>query len=140
MHASANATNLAMFVDYSCVFGISSYSSLKPGGLYITYDKNVSAMTIGSKNGRTYWFLYKRLGKTYVGTDIPRYTKMDAEKTIAELSGYQLAEGVTVADLWRTQIMYTQVPLEEALYEKWAWGRIAMVGDAAHKVCSRLFS
>lgn len=67
-------------------------------------------------------------------TELPRYTKKDAEIFADTIKHYTLTPELTFADLWRNRTTYTLVPTEEAQLKRWSWGRIACVGDCVHKM------
>lgn len=58
----------------------------------------------------------------------------DAEKLAMANASQPCNERLTMGDLWKNRICYTLVPLEEGLFDKWSWGRIALVGDNTHKM------
>mgnify|MGYP004508120187 CR=1 FL=1 len=67
-------------------------------------------------------------------TELPRYTKKDAEAFAEDIESYTLTPELTFGDLWRNRSTYTLVPTEEAQLKRWSWGRIACVGDCVHKM------
>ena len=67
-------------------------------------------------------------------TELPRYTKKDAEAFANNIQDYTITPQLTFGDIWRNQTTYTLVPLEEAQLKRWSWGRIACVGDCIHKM------
>lgn len=126
-----------MTAEFNCLFGISDpVDGLNEGEVDTTFDKGRNILTITGKNGRVYWFYHEKLDKLYhVGAkDFPRYSKTDAENLALKNAWRQVNETVTLGDLWDKRVSYTLVPLEEALFETWSWGRIATVGDNAHKM------
>lgn len=126
-----------MTAEFSCLFGISTgVTGIIPGDVDITYDTGRSFLMITGKDGRVYWFFFQKLDKkyTYGAEDYPRYSKEDAEKVAAE-NAWRSCQGViTFGDLWEKRLSYTLVPMEEALFDTWSWGRIATLGDSAHKM------
>lgn len=129
---------LKMTAEYRCLFGISDpVPGLEsPGFCDLCYDKAKSFLVITGKDKRIYWFYFEKLDKVYKHSepDFPRYTRADAEKVAADNLDRKFHETLTLGDLWKTKITCTLVPMEEALFNKWSWGRIATIGDCAHKM------
>ena len=126
-----------MTAEFNCLFGISNpVDGLSEGDVDTTFDKGRNMLTITGKHGRVYWFYHEKLDKLYqVGNkDFPRYSKADAENLALKNAWRHVSETVTLGDLWEKRVSYTLVPLEEALFNTWTWGRIATVGDNAHKM------
>ena len=126
-----------MTAEFNCLFGISDpVDGLNEGDVDTTFDKGRNVLTITGKHGRVYWFYHEKLDKLYhVGDkDFPRYSKADAENLARKNAWRHVNETVTLGDLWEKRVSYTLVPLEEALFDTWSWGRIATVGDNAHKM------
>ena len=93
-------------------------------------------MTIVGKGGRVYWFLYRRLSRTFKLGEIPRFSSSDADKLAAEHADLAILPkgAVTVGDLYKNKTSSTLVSIEEAAYEHWSWGRMVCLGDSAHKM------
>lgn len=126
-----------MNAEYSCLFGISTgVSGVTPGDVDTTFDVRRSFLVIAGKDGRVFWFFFQKLDKvyTYGSENYPKYSKADAEKTAEENAWRQCHGTLTLGDLWAKRFSYTLVPMEEALQTKWSWGRMATVGDSAHKM------
>ncbi|KAM3537522.1 hypothetical protein ARSEF1564_009554 [Beauveria bassiana] len=126
-----------MTADFNCLFGISNpIDGLTEGDVDTVFDKGRSSLVITGKGGRVYWFYHEKLDKTYfAGTnDFPRYSKEDAANFVVRNADRRVNESVTLIQLWQACVSYSLVPLEEALFEKWSWRRIATVGDNAHKM------
>ncbi|KAM3512971.1 hypothetical protein MY11210_003371 [Beauveria gryllotalpidicola] len=128
---------LEMTADFNCLFGISDpVDGLTEGEVDTVFDKGRSSLTITGKGGRVYWFYHEKLKKTYSAgaKDFPRYSKTDAQKFALRNAERHVNGTVTLGQLWQARISYALVPLEEALFDKWSWRRIATVGDNAHKM------
>lgn len=126
-----------MTAEFSCLFGISTdIEGLNEGDVHTTYGVGLSFLVIGGKDGRAYWFFFQKLDKAYkYGTDdYPRYSKEDAERLAVENAWRPCHESLTLGDLWEKRLSFTLVPMEEALYDHWFWGRMATIGDNAHKM------
>lgn len=126
-----------MTAEYICLFGISNpLEGLKEGDVDNMYDKGHSMLVITGKDGRIFWFYFERLSKpVHFHTDsFPRYTPKDAEDLAAKHGWRPWHDKYKLKDLWNNRITYTLVAMEEALFENWYWGRIATMGDNAHKM------
>ncbi|KXT09203.1 hypothetical protein AC579_3514 [Pseudocercospora musae] len=124
--------------EFTCLFGISHHVSGfdQEGKAWQTYDKGNSFLLISGKDCRLYWFYFQKMDKVYKVSDpdFPKFTKKDAEDVAEQTKHRQCHETATFGDVWEKRISYTLVPMEEALFEKWSWGRIATIGDNAHKM------
>ncbi|KAF2208233.1 hypothetical protein CERZMDRAFT_114748 [Cercospora zeae-maydis SCOH1-5] len=127
-----------MTAEYMCLFGISTHVTgmENPGWADLTYDKGKAFLVITGKDKRVFWFYFEKMSKVHRHTDptFPKFTREDAERVARENAWRMVKENVSLGDLWEKRVSYTLVPMEEALFEKWAWGRIATIGDCAHKM------
>lgn len=88
----------------------------------------------GGPAGRVYWFYFYKYPKTLYGSEIPRYTKEDEAKLIAQRGNDDLIPGLKFSELCEKKISSTLTPLIEYVYKHWHFHRIITIGDAAHKV------
>ncbi|KAM3421234.1 hypothetical protein BST61_g1640 [Cercospora zeina] len=127
-----------MTAEYMCLFGISTYvpGVENPGWADLTYDKGRAFLVLTGKEKRVFWFYFEKMDKVHRYTDptFPKFTKEDAERVAMENAWRMVKENVSFGDLWEKRVSYTLVPMEEALFDKWAWGRMATIGDCAHKM------
>lgn len=124
-----------MTAEYQCLFGISTgVEGLIPGKAELTYGKDHSFLVFCSKNGRTFWFYFSKLDKTYRVPDIPRFTKQDAEDQMRRYAHAPVTKTLSFGDITKNRVTYTLVPLEEAFFKTWTWGRFVILGDSVHKV------
>ncbi|KAF2621246.1 FAD binding domain-containing protein [Macroventuria anomochaeta] len=124
----------SLFAEYQCLFGISTQTKgVVDGEVTVNYDEDFSTMIIGGKQ-KVFWFMFKKMDKICTSTELPRYTKKDAEVFADNIEYYTLTPELTFGDLWRNRTTYTLVPTEEAQLKRWSWGRIACVGDCVHKM------
>lgn len=61
----------------------------------------------------------------------------DAEEAAKPWMDVPVGDGITFGDLWRNKIAGGSANFDEGVLPWWHWGRMVLVGDAAHKV-SRL--
>ena len=132
-----------MFAEYKCLFGISSCLTRLPAGqLDITHKKDISTLVITGKGGRIFWFLFVRMPQIYKASNIPRFTKSEADALAQQhLDLPILQEGIVkFGDIWERRITSSLLALEEADYKTWTWGRFACVGDSVHKMTPNMGS
>lgn len=126
-----------MCADYKCLFGISNpMEGFEDGDVDTTIDKGRSLLAMTGKNGRVFWSFHEELDKRYYygAPDYPKYSTADAEKLALANASQHCNERLTLGNLWENRICSTLVPLEEGLFDKWSWGRIALLGDNTHKM------
>lgn len=88
---------------------------------------------LSAPQDRLYWFLFKNMNKA-TGSEIPRFTKEDEMALAKEYFSDQVAGSTTFGDVYRNRLQTALVALEEHVFERWHFGRIITIGDAAHKV------
>lgn len=126
---------LAMTSDYDCVFGISDpIPDLAPGQCDRTFSEGYSLLVISSKNGRIYWFFFRKLDRKYLSHEIPRYDQKDVDNHVANWLHKPVSDTVTFGDVYGKCIIKRHVALEEASYKLWCQDRWACIGDSIHKV------
>ncbi|KAH9219751.1 BcBOA8 protein [Leptodontidium sp. 2 PMI_412] len=127
----------SQFVEYSCLYGISTPTpGIETATMHRAYNRGLSCLTVGGVKD-TYWFLYKRLDKKYYPPNIPRYTQADADTQAAEYMDFVVGgtDGkVTIGDMWKRKKVGGLQAMDEGQNDHWTFGRIACVGDSAHKV------
>lgn len=126
-----------MIAEYKCLFGISSPTKgVLDRSFEVTYRKDISTMVITGKGNKVFWFVFARMSQIYRTSEIPRFSKADAEKFAGQnLEIPILPQGaVKFGDIWRNRETYALVATEEADYDHWTWGRFACLGDSIHKM------
>ncbi|GKT69016.1 FAD/NAD(P)-binding domain-containing protein [Colletotrichum tofieldiae] len=125
---------LEIACSYACIFGISmGKTGIDPGTLHSIYNEKHSFLVGGGPGGRTYWFLVVHLGKTFYGSQIPRYSK-EAEKELAEKHWTcPITPGVRFSDLYKRKVKSVYTTLPEYVSKKWHFRRVTIIGDACHK-------
>ncbi|KAL2177766.1 uncharacterized protein P884DRAFT_277482 [Thermothelomyces heterothallicus CBS 202.75] len=123
--------------EYNCIFGISyGITKLQPGDFITCYNPGRCGLAIVAEGGKVFWFAQERLPRTYRLHEIPRYTTDDARDFIArhsDLIFLKGPDGLTLADFWEKTSSFRLLPIEEAKFKLWHWGRIVCVGDSIHK-------
>ena len=124
-----------MSAEYRCLWAVSNpVQDTVPGAFYRVYGKDTSFLVITGKDNRPYWFIFDKMDKVYRVPNIPTFTQEDAEALVQKHLSTKLTDQVLVDDLWKQRMSYSLLPLEEALYDKWTWGRFACIEDGVQKV------
>ncbi|KAF2418752.1 FAD/NAD(P)-binding domain-containing protein [Tothia fuscella] len=125
----------ALFAEYTCLFGITKTpAGPSPGDCDYRYDKGRSSLIFAGPHGKTYYFIFEELDKVHRGNDIPKFTKEDAVKYARKHLTMKIRPDLTFADYWKEADNQNLVSVEEGVFKLWTYGRIACVGDAAHKM------
>jgi FAD dependent monooxygenase len=70
----------SMTSEYQCLYGISTPVKNMPAGYAaVTVAEDKSTLCITGKDGRFYFFLFKKMDKVYHYPNVPRYTTEDGE-------------------------------------------------------------
>ncbi|KAJ0417975.1 hypothetical protein BJY00DRAFT_303093 [Aspergillus carlsbadensis] len=120
---------------YECLFGASTAVPGIPRG-YTAFGLNEGFSNIigtGPKD-RVYWFLTRKMDRTYFGSDIPKFTQADQERFAREHWDDQITADVRFSDLYRAKQEVIHTPLREFIYSKWHLNRMIVLGDASHKM------
>ncbi|KAL4797993.1 FAD/NAD(P)-binding domain-containing protein [Aspergillus venezuelensis] len=128
-----------MIANYSCVFGISTPTpGLEPGIGHRTFTEGWSFLESTSKEGRVYWFLFKKLDRKYFAHEIPRFDQANIDQYVEPFLEKPISNIVSFRDIYTRAISTTLVPLEEACHKHWAIDRWACIGDSVHKMTPNL--
>lgn len=134
--SSANLVLEVMTSEYNCVFGISTATpGLTPGHSHRTFAENYSILTIVGKEGRVFWFFFKRMDRVYPASQIPKFSQNEIDDHIAPYLHKPITSEVPLSEIVKRSIVRTFVSLEEAFYKYWCVDRYVCIGDSAHKVC-----
>ncbi|KAF5629967.1 FAD binding domain protein [Fusarium tjaetaba] len=63
-----------------------------------------------------------------------RYTETDMETLVSKISERPVTDTAVFGELWKRRLKAQMISLEEGALEHWTFGRIALAGDAVHKV------
>lgn len=121
--------------SYKCLYGVtSSPPGPVPGDFDCGMDVHKSSLVFAGPHGMTYYFVFEKLERALSLEELPRYTKADAEDFAARYADRKIRPDLTFGDIWKNSKVYGLVPVEEAKFKLWTWGRIVCLGDAIHKM------
>ncbi|GKU06435.1 fad-containing protein [Fusarium langsethiae] len=63
-----------------------------------------------------------------------RYTETDMEELVSKIIERPVTGSVVFGELWKRRLKAQMISLEEGVLSHWTFGRIALAGDAVHKV------
>ncbi|KAK4445725.1 hypothetical protein QBC34DRAFT_441370 [Podospora aff. communis PSN243] len=125
----------SLTAEYQCLFGTCMMADgMKIGDGEYGYDHGRSSLVVCCKEGRTYYFIFQKMDKTYHATGFPRYSKEETEEFAKAHFDVKIRPNVTFEALWKNTIAANLVVLEEGTFDIWTHGRIALVGDSIHKM------
>ncbi|KAM0258700.1 hypothetical protein ACHAQJ_003708 [Trichoderma viride] len=103
-----------------------------PGEGFETQHQDKSVMYLSGKE-RSWIFLYEKLPEpTKARTS---YTDEDVQAMASRFADFTLNGTITVKDVFAERMTSGMSDLQEGVCNNWGWGRIALAGDAIHKVC-----
>ena len=117
---------------YRVLFGSAPKSPLvSTSEVYESHGTDLSAQFfIG--NDRMWFFIYEKLAKQT--NQKQSYTAADADVYAESHGDMHVAPGLVFRDLYATRYGSGLTNLEEGILPQWSAERVALVGDAAHKV------
>ena len=124
-----------MTTEYTCLIGMASNV---PGlehspDMHVTYG-NQSTIQIVLQPDSTFFLVYRKLARPIRGSKRINYTQEDADKEGAVFADFHVTENVLFGDIYERRVRSQLVNLEEVVFDHWHHGRLAILGDAAHKV------
>src|SRR3569833_70751 len=121
---------------YRVMFGNAPrHPLLLPGHDYESHGHD-SASQVFVGQDRLWFFLYRKLAQPT--KERKSYTHAEADEYAASWGDLQITPGLFFRDLYPTRNGSGLTNLEEGVLKRWSWGRIVLVGDAAHKVTPNL--
>lgn len=103
------------------------------GDCHTVHNQGFSFLII-TQPGRTFFFVFIKLPKVIHWPERARFTAEDAEREAAKLFDLPISQTVLFGELWQKRIRGQLIALEEVVFDHWHFGRIAILGDSAHKV------
>ncbi|KAJ5116787.1 monooxygenase [Penicillium angulare] len=122
---------------YGCMYGMSpALPGLPKACLDFRVNKRSSSLIGTGPEDRTFWFLYKHLGRTFNGAEIPRFNQEDSLKVAKEHWDEVISPGIKLSDLYESKktVLFSAMP--EFVFSKWHLDRMFILGDAAHPMSS----
>ncbi|KEQ58673.1 FAD/NAD(P)-binding domain-containing protein [Aureobasidium melanogenum CBS 110374] len=121
--------------QYQCLYGIASSScGLPVGEIDVGYHNKRSSLILAGKNDRSYYFVFEKMDKVYKPPHVPRFTEADRDEFAKRNGDMKVREDICFGDIHKNMVTSTLVAIETATYKIWTWGRIACLGDSAHKM------
>ncbi|KAK0725997.1 hypothetical protein B0H67DRAFT_572071 [Lasiosphaeris hirsuta] len=129
------ATEKTAFKTYwKCLIGIGPPApSLGGSDSTMVHNTGYSHLVLAQPHC-TFFFVFFLLDKPFNASDRVHYTDEDAEALAATVANDPLSESLTFGDLWKRRVRGALISLEEGILEHWHHGRIALAGDAVHKM------
>ncbi|TVY73255.1 FAD-dependent monooxygenase paxM, partial [Lachnellula suecica] len=135
VNGQINRDKFSVKAEYNCIFGISdAVPSLSPGDGHIASDVDNSSLVFVSRHGKANWFLFSKMDKIYPEGSIPRLTESQMKAKVEKFKDFHFTEDVRLKDMIDRSTSLSYVPLEEATFENWTYGRAVCVGDSIHKM------
>jgi len=131
-----------MRVEYTCIIGVSTAIPAlnSTSDMHVTYGQG-RTFQIVTQPDCTCFLVYQKLKIPLTGAAAlsgTKFTQQDADNEAAKLSSCALTEDVTFGELYKHRTRSQLVNLEEVVFDHWHYGRMVMLGDAAHKVITPL--
>ncbi|KAI8630199.1 hypothetical protein F5Y19DRAFT_484078 [Xylariaceae sp. FL1651] len=108
-------------------------SELGERNLTVTYIDGV-AFLVTSQPDAAYFFVIFRLDMPFTWPKRERYTDGDAEALAELVADKPVTNQIVFAEVWKRRNRAVVIALEEYVTEHWHHGRIAVCGDAVHKL------
>ncbi|KAI1120971.1 hypothetical protein F5Y10DRAFT_289089 [Nemania abortiva] len=127
-----------MVPGYLSLFGHtrSVPGGITPGDFAESHGPGVASQSV-RMNGAAYFTVLKRLDK-YGVAEKQKFTSEDMDKFAEEMANITVFPGVKLKEIWPLRDKPTAILTcqEEGIANKWYYGRVVLVGDAAHKMTS----
>ncbi|KAI8711280.1 hypothetical protein NCS52_01503900 [Fusarium sp. LHS14.1] len=116
---------------YAGVFGRTAcIEGLTPGSNINVYQRGTHVQVFTSET-ETQLIAY---GRIPVSKERTHFGQNDAEDAVKPWLQVPVAKGVTFGDLWNSKSAGGSANFDEGVLRWWHWGRMVLVGDAAHKI------
>ena len=124
-----------MKVEYTCLIGMApGIPGLEHSpDMHVTYGDRRTIQIVTQPNA-TFFLVYRKLAQPFRGSVKRNYTQEDADREAALFTDSHVTETVLFRDIYEKRLRSQLVNLEEVVFEHWHHGRLAILGDAAHKV------
>ncbi|KAF7190431.1 FAD-dependent monooxygenase janM [Pseudocercospora fuligena] len=121
--------------EWRCIYGISKPASqFPPNTSSSVMGMGYSYLCATGPGGRIYWFMSDKLPQKVRGLyeKVPRYTNDDLDQAAIKHANDDIA-GMPFRDLYETRTSASLQALPEMTLSKSYYGRMVVIGDAAHK-------
>jgi FAD dependent monooxygenase len=125
----------AVFTDFAGIFGVSDMQDsfgLGPGDTHIIFGHDVTKLMF-TQPGSVLWALMYKQDFSQPPKRI-KNSREDVEEVVKRHADTAFTEKLKLGDLWKSMTRHGLLNIEEGILGKWHAGRIALVGDSAHKV------
>ncbi|KAH7311416.1 FAD binding domain protein [Stachybotrys elegans] len=124
----------AMKTMWKCLVGTGPPApELGERDMTVTHDNRYSFLAL-TQPDRVFWFVFFHQDKTTTWPHRDRYTDQDAEALAATVADHPVSESILFGELWKKRDRGQLIAIEEGVLDHWFHGRIALAGDAVHKV------
>ncbi|KAM0264225.1 hypothetical protein ACHAQJ_000712 [Trichoderma viride] len=132
----AFSRNEAFQTSYRVMFGNSPrFGNVKPGTLYECHRSgNSTQLFVGAD--KMWFFVYEKLDKPT--TERKSYAQKDVDEYAARYADHRLTKDLCFGDVYKERNNAGLTNLEQGILSQWSWNRVALVGDAAHKLTPNL--
>ena len=137
-----SATNIlptiAMKTLWKCLVGTGPPApELGERDMTVIHNNRYSFLVL-TQPDRVFWFVFFRLEKDSSWIKRDRWTDEEAEVLAASVSDHPVSDCMVFGELWKNRERGALIPIEEGILDHWYNGRIALAGDAAHKVSDNM--
>ncbi|KAK8121825.1 hypothetical protein PG984_010495 [Apiospora sp. TS-2023a] len=127
---------------YRAVFGRSPLPPRQPGSSsspleseqQFEFHRNGALLQLFTSKSEVHYISYLKLGQPRRERNGFDDTIDASNEAVAPWLDTRIAAGLTFRDLWQTCSAAGSANLDEGSVRMWHWGRMVLVGDAAHKV------
>lgn len=131
---------VALSSSYRCLVGVAPIiAGLEENEMNVTHGKGVSTVLTTQPDTALFFACIKERNKSQWPCR-KHFTAADADKEAAQLGDLPVTDNVLFGELWAKRSRGYLCSLEEGILKHWHFGRIALLGDSAHKVWSILRS
>lgn len=121
-------------INVKCLFGICRFHKRIAAGDTVTgMSRGHSYLLMSGPENKVYYFLFVKLPEPITADKTPRYSTEDARALAEEHRNDLVVDDCTFGQVFDNSISFGMTPIHEHVFEKWHYGRVITLGDAAHK-------
>ena len=117
-----------------CLVGVAPIASGFGRSDSSTIQNHDYSILIVNQPSQVFFFVCIRTPEAYHWPRQKRYSADDAEKEAAKIADVPVSEDTLFGEIWMKRERGYLCSIEEGIYDRWHFGRMVLVGDAAHKV------